>query len=874
MDVLQKLNLRTLQKNRKRTIVTIVGIVLATALITGVASMGTSFRASMIAYEKVENGDYHYLFSGVKKENIKFFENNRNIEKAGYVEEIGYALLEGGTNPDKPYLYLRAVNEDAWDALSLKVVAGRLPKKQGEIVLSKHIHSNGGVDFQVGDHICLKEGYRYDGDGGHLSQQNPYLYEEEQFCTVREQEYEIVGIIERPSNNVEARMAPGYSAFTYLDSLEDADSVEVYVSYTPKAMKHIYEATAGILGVSEDLLKKYIKDESLLTEEEYRQVTQVADAVKENYWLLKWELNRFSNSIMSTIYGMGGIAILVIMITSVFCIRNSFMISLTEKMKLYGMLTSVGATGKQRRGLVYREAVFLGIIGIPIGILCGLGAIAVLLHFVGALFEGFSGFPLKFSVSAFGIILAVLLAGITILLSANKAARRAGKVSPITAIRGNETIKLGKKDVKCPKIINRIWGIGGVVAYKNLRRSRVKYRTTVLSVIVSVATFIAMTTFVNLGFKASTVYYSDLGYQLQIYVDTENAYQDAKQIAQMEGVQRQEIRRNISVYAEAGELPFTDKYKQYFLQGYMDDMQWETINISTLGEEGYENYCRELGINVEEAKDKVILINDFTVSSEGKVIVDDIVKVNPGDVIEAMFTLPEEVEGAEGKTVSLEILMQTSVKPMYLKGKNYNSLIAIVSDEWMDQYVNSEELSYPVMTQVYIQCEDSDKLENSILQEFADGYVEVYNEDAQYRSMKNFYMMLAIFLYGFIGVIALIGITNIFNTITTNMELRSREFAMLKSIGMTRREFRRMVQLESVFYGIKSLLWGIPIGLIISYGFHKALAEGMEVAYQVPYSGICLSVMAVFLLIFGIMNYSMKKIQSKNMLETIQNENI
>lgn len=873
MDVLQKLNLRTLQKNPKRTIVTIVGIILATALITGVASMGTSFRASIIAYEKVENGDYHYLFSGVKKENIKFFVNNRNIEKAGYVEEIGYALLEGSLNPDKPYLYLRAINEEASDAMSLKLVAGRLPEKEGEIVLSKHIYSNGGVDFQVGDHICLKEGYR-DSNGEHLSQKNPYLYEEEQFCTVEEQEYEIVGIIERPSDNIEERMAPGYSAFIYLDSVEDAGSVEVYVSYTKRAIKHIYEATAGILGVSEDLLKEYVKDESLLTEEEYGQVTQVADAVKENYWLLKWELNRFSNSTMSVIYGMGGIAIVVIMITSVFCIRNSFMISLTEKMRLYGMLTSVGTTGKQRRGLVYREAVFLGCIGIPLGILCGLGAIAVLLHFVGALFEGFSGFPLKFSASALGIVLSMVLAGITILLSANKAARRAGKVSPITAIRGNETIKIGKKDVKCPRIVNRLWGIGGTIAYKNLRRCRVKYRTTIISIIVSVATFIAMTTFVNLGFKASTVYYDELGYQLQVYVDTENTFEDAKKIAQMEGVQKQEIRRNIPIYAESEKLPFTDNYKQYLGED-ADAIQWQPINISALGEEGYENYCRELGVSVEEAKDKIILIADCEIPSEGKVIVDDIVKMYPGDVIEAVFTPPEEMEDAEeDKRVSLEVLMQTSVRPMWLKGKNYYSIMGIVSDEWMEQYINSGELPYSVVTAVYIQCEDSDKLENAILQEFHEGYVEVYNEDAQYRSTKNFYMLLAIFLYGFIGVIALIGITNIFNTITTNMELRSREFAMLKTIGMTRKEFRRMVQLESVFYGVKSLLLGIPIGIVISYGFHKALAEGIEMSYQVPYSGICLSVMAVFLLIFGIMHYSMKKIQRKNMLETIQNENI
>ncbi len=872
MDVLQKLNLRNLQKNRKRTVVTIIGIILATALITGVASMASSFRSSIIAYEKSVNGDYHYLFSGVKKENVKIFNNNRNIEKAGYVAEIGYALLEGSINPDKPYLYIRAANENAWDAMALELTAGRMPEKEGEIVISRHINSNGGMVFQTGDKLLLKQGYRDGGDGFKLSQQSPYLYEEEQFCTVKEQEYEIVGIIERPGDNIEGRMAPGYSVFTYLDTVEEADSLEVYVTYTPKALKHINKVTAQILGVSEELLQKYAEDKNMLTDQELEQITRVAGDVKDNYWLLKWLLNRFSNRTMSMIYGMGGIAIFIIMASSVFCIRNSFMISLTEKMKLYGMLTSVGTTGKQRRKLVYKEAVFLGMIGIPVGILCGIGAVAILLYFTGALFEGFSGFPLCFTTSVWAVLLSVVSAGITILLSARKSAVKAGKVSPITAIRGNETIKLGKKDVKCPRIVNRFWGIGGVVAYKNLRRSRVKYRTTVISIIVSVATFIAMTTFVNLAFKASTFYYKEIGYQMQVYVDGHSPYRDAVQIAHMDGVQKQEIRRNFSVYADQEKIPFTDSYREN-LSYYLDDSGIYTINISALGEEGYANYCKELGISVEEAKDKIILITDFTTQSDGKVITGDIAKVNPGDILPAVITTEGEEQTAENE-IMLEVLMTTSVKPLFLKGKDYNSLIAIVSDEWMEQYVDRVEVSRPVITQVYIQCEDSDRLESDIMKEFGEGLVQVYNEDKEYRSVTNFYFMLAVFLYGFIGVISLIGITNIFNTITTNMELRSREFAMLKSVGMTGKEFRRMVQLESVFYGVKSLLWGIPIGICLSYAFHKALAEGIENAYQVPYSGILISVIAVFILIFGIMNYSMRKIQSKNMLETIQNENI
>ena len=133
---------------------------------------------------------------------------------------------------------------------------------------------------------------------------------------------------------------------------------------------------------------------------------------------------------------------------------------------------------------------------------------------------------------------------------------------------------------------------------------------------------------------------------------------------------------------------------------------------------------------------------------------------------------------------------------------------------------------------------------------------------------------MAIFLYGFILVVALIGITNIFNTITTNMELRAPEFAMLKSIGMTRKEFRRMIWLEGMFYGGKALLIGIPLGIMLSACFNRALGEGLVTAFRFPWLGTVTAVAAVILLLYVIMRYSMGKINRKNIIETIQNENI
>ena len=138
---------------------------------------------------------------------------------------------------------------------------------------------------------------------------------------------------------------------------------------------------------------------------------------------------------------------------------------------------------------------------------------------------------------------------------------------------------------------------------------------------------------------------------------------------------------------------------------------------------------------------------------------------------------------------------------------------------------------------------------------------------------RNLILVIEIFLYGFIIVITLIGVTNIFNTISTNMLLRRREFAMLQSIGMTRKAFHRMIFTENILYSSKSLLLGIPLGLLGSYALYKASAMRIDVGYQVPWTAILLSIVFVFLIVGLTMLYSLRKMNGQNIIETIRSEN-
>lgn len=862
-DVLKRCCYRSLRENRKRTTVTILGIMMATALITAVASMAVSFRASLIDRERWEGGDYHYHFLGVGQEQLKYFENNRYIEKWGMVEEIGYAPLEGCGNPDKPYLYVSAIGEGMEEILALHLTEGRLPEDSRELLVSGHVRSNGSVDVKVGDILELEVGRRMAGESP-LGQETPYMPGEETIGGISERQYRVVGIIERPNTELEPRTAPGYSAFTRLEEPK-AEELDVYVSYTKQGLRLASRVTAGILGVPEELYERYYNGISCTPEEE-RQIRTVARSVQEHYWLLKWELLIFSSGTMNILYGMCAIAIVVIVVTSIFCIRNSFVISLTEKMKLYGRLSCVGTTSGQQRRIVHYEAAALGLVGIPLGVACGIGATAILVKAVGGLVEDAAGFALAFRTSLLAVLSAAGLSAVTVYASAAGSARRAARISPISAIRGSDTVQIRGKDLGCPAWIGRIYGIGGRIAYKSLRRARVKYRTTVVSIVVSVAVFIGMSTFVELMMHASDIYYDRMEYQLMASIYQWSYYGEALEIAAMEGVQEAEVVRYASFPVCWEEIDYTQEYLDFRERSGMEQEELQPVSVQSLGDEAYARFCNRLGVSVEEARDKAIVLADFDWEywEDGKVYAGegDMARFRPGDVIRGMDT-------AAG--IQIEVLLQTEEKPMFMAHRHSNGIILIVSDAWMES--QPLPLKYDNIN-VFVRCGNADEMETAIRNNLHLQYFTVTNYDAQYRSQKSMYLVIAIFLYGFITAVALIGITNIFNTITTNMELRAPEFAMLRSVGMTRREFRRMIWLEGMFYGGKALLVGIPLGILLSLCFNRAFGEGIVTAFRFPWMGIAIASGAVAVLLYATMHYSMSKINRKDIIETIQNENI
>ena len=746
--------------------------------------------------------------------------------------------------------------------VSLNLIEGRFPTNDNEIVIPRHLKTNGRVDYKVGDTITLYLGDRV-SDGYTLNQNNPYHKDEETFDIKDTKTFKIVGIIERPSTIIENYSAPGYTFITYLNDNNYSGEYNVYLRYTKEALKNRYEITAKLLNVDPIKYKKYMTDLDSLKNSEIDEIEEkiVKTPHIMNGYLISLETMSLKNSTMKVLYILSTIVIIIIIVSSVFCIKNSFDISIAEKTKQYGMFRSIGATSKQIKKNVLYEAFILGIIGIPLGILCGLLASWILIKVCNYYLYGtLNGITLVFNTSLISILISILLGSITIYFSALKSARRASKLSPIVAIRNSEDIKIKSKKLRTPKYIKSLFGVGGVISYKNLKRNKKKYRTTVISIVISVSVFIGLYYFMNMAFSILDLEVGSSDANIQLIIgdnskDKENNLNKIEQIFNLDNIERISFQKRL-----LGEIIDKTLYTKEFNK--LIGTNGTKISIFAIGDSEYRTYVKSLGLNYSDVKNTGILINNsFAYDEDSKKDVEiSVLNIKKNDKVDIKIN---------NITHQIKISEVTKERPFGFSN-TYSSGFIIVSDEYLKELDSNFNYGW-----ILIRSNNADLLQSNIEKILGDIDYNLDNTDKNYRIVKGVYTLVAIFLYGFITVITLIGITNIFNTITTNINLRRGEFAILKSVGMTSHEFNRLINLETIFYSLKSLLIGIPLGVGISYLIYIAFSEGSrEFQYEFPFGGVFISILAVFILVFIIMNYSIKKVNKQNIIEDIRNENI
>lgn len=821
MNILNELTVKSLKKNKRRTVLTIFGILLSVALITAITTFVSSMQGSLVDFAKKNSGNYHILVENVPKDKQKYLLHNEKAEKKIVIQTIGNAkplslqYEEGVNEENATKIKVRAVKKENFSDLGMILQSGKFPQSENEIVIPEHFRGDYTTKIRVGDKLKLN----IDG---------------------KEKEYTVSGISGMSAvefHSEEGRL--GCSLFTISDDEKISENIDVaMLMKNPKDTFAFREMLEKELGLHE---------------------------LQINNILLDFQGAVVNANVLVVLKVLAGMVIGIILLTSIFVIKNSFDISITERLKQYGMLVSVGATSKQIRKNVLFEGVILGIIAIPLGVLLGVGAIWCTLQVVMKILEGtsFGGeVELKMYVSVVAILIAVAIAIVMIYISSLIPAKKAQKVSPMEAIREAKDTKLEAKKLRTSKLFRKVFGIEGEIARKNLKRSRKKYRTTVFSIFISIVLFLSISSVRIYGQEMQNMKFAKMDYNLIAHYDEDDLGKQGeifRRASKVDGVKKAEIvkvwigdPKNISFTKTAEKSRGIEEFTQE-----EKDKEAQYVFYS-LSNETYKAFAKELGLSYEEVKDKGILC-DTSISF-----------VRDKEDEKAKKTKYHELAVKEGEKLQfdggeIEIVKRADRLPF--TQNFYYGVNVIVSEEWMSH----RDFRYDGL---YIDAEDTMKVrENMEKITGKDGWTYMdFAEQARENNSIN--LIISIFLYGFVAVISIIGITNVFNTITTNVALRSREFATLRSVGMTDKEFKKMIWYESFLYGTKSLLYGVPVGLGLSYIFYRQFTNILEVSYIVPYQQVIICILFVFIIVCLTMQYAVKKVEKQNIIETIRSENI
>ncbi len=602
--------------------------------------------------------------------------------------------------------------------------------------------------------------------------------------------------------------------------------------------------------------------------------------INYNTYILTYKGVSRMSGFQGMLYSVCGILITVIMIGSILVIYNSFAISVSERKKQFGMLSSVGATKKQIKKSVLYEGLVLGMIGIPIGIISGICGIGITLRIVNNLLkpmimeEGMN-WNLHLVISWESIIIAAVLIGITIYLSVMLPARRASKISEVEAIRGNDEIKIKAKKLKTRKFIRRWFGIEGELALKNLKRSKKKYRTTVISLMISIILFVSVSGFVGYMYSGFDAIYQsvDYDYSISVYAsDTDTQKQEEKQLSDKLENSKNIDKLTIVHQVVASTLLTEDRLDTNMQKAikekervrecfYKEEDKYQIgVRVIALNDKQMEEYLKQIGITKIE-DNQVILINYIDLLRTAK-MEGNLTNLKQKEMIELAYGVRQKnnknLDEVTYETHKkwFEIAKVTNKMPFGLVNQDNPSLIAITTKKGLESLETQSFMSMMFTAKYEKELEEELKeIEKANMQ------IQVYVENVKQtiQAQRNTKLIINIFLYGFIALISAIGIANIFNTISTNINLRKREFAMLKSIGMTDKGFKKMLDLECIFYGTKALLFGLPIGILICYFLNQGFGNAIEFAFHLPWSSIIISIISVYAVVFFTMLYASRK---------------
>ncbi|MBO5420719.1 MAG: FtsX-like permease family protein [Clostridia bacterium] len=938
MNIFKQFTKRSLKENKTRTLVTIIGIILSVAMFTATIEAFVTVQDYLINYAEMYNGKYHVGFYDVEYDDISKITEDERVEKYTFVQEIGYAEI-GSSNEYKPYLYIAGIPSDFTDIMPIHLTEGRLPQNSNEIVVSDHLYTNGSVQLKLGQEITLEVGQRQwselvnisdeeykklDGDSwAKLTQEYPLLKNEgeearEQIANTTKKTYTVVGFCVRPEQTtIEPISAPGYTAYT----INEKGNTNLTSVYT------IISEPSDYSKFNLDMVKKLEVNSCI----NYDLLMYSFNSFDSAFpflviGLLSLLIGLIVFGSVSLIYNSFSIS--VSERTKQFGILKS--IGATKKQirksVLYeaSVLCSIGIP----IGLIS------GCLGIGVTFYFLSDSIATFLAELTDLKMRFVFSPVAIiAASVIGFVTVIISAYIPAKKAIKinpiesvrqsneiKVNRRSVKVSPLTEKLFGFEATLSSKNFKRNKKKYRatVFSLFVSVVLFISASSLSTYFTDIVAAESQDMNYDVAVNFFNYNNDFNPLYETD-EFRNKLY----NGLKSVKGIDEFTLAEKMHteynldkkyiseeyldmMKKEVERYSGEAENQYYGMFKYIFID---DDAFRRILKEEGLSEEGY--------FDKENPKALVYDMGTYIYQNDNKEKVYIVPFLNTDDIsssIEITNILPRFTEN----DVDYHYIGETTVKDgvtyyVYDIGRNEGEEF----DESTKRYLSEEKavqniklsigavidekpyfadhntnLIYPEsvregimldeysQTHAFILCEDHSKVASDVSRLIKDiggdrNHISVVDYAAEIESIRALVTIAKVMAYGFIILISAIAAANVFNTISTNISLRRREFATLKSVGLTSKGMRKMMTFESILYGVKSLMFSLPVSLGTTYLVYLVAANsGYEMPFYIPWDKFIIAIASVFIIVVLSMIYSIKKVNKENTVETLRNENI
>lgn len=839
MNIVQKLTLRHIKTHMKRSVLTALAIVVSVAMVTAVFTTLFSFLLYEHDATLLTAGPWHAQYMFDRAPDLDVFKNDPEIKS--------YTV-------GRPYLDIRLEDDGRWfgsvdaadastkELRALNILEGAFPANSGELLISDKYLKDNGLDWKVGDAVELSV--------------IPAPSDADEPAVTRT--FRVCGVASKDASYFDNRVgAVGYDERIPVD-------------------EHTY------VTVEFEKLDRTVFDKIDALQKKCGAV-----GVSQNRDLFMFSGIFRGSGMLPTLIAFVSVILSIIVIASVSMIYDSFAVSYQERERYLGMLASVGATKRQKRASVYFEGLILSLVSIPVGIAAGFAGMAVTFRVIQSqllmMLSTRAGDEFRVRFSPWIILGAVLTAAFTVFVSCYIPARRASKTSPIDAIRGANTVKVKKaKKLRVPRLARKLWGYEGELAVKNFKRNGRRSRNIVFALVLSAVLFLSVTNFSTL---LNELMKNEVG-------ERQPDFTVGMSPADMETAEP--ILRN-QIGAD-GVIGTAETYMYLTDPGHLTEKARELVELDSAtngvagkrctsvtlfayDNESFDRYVRDLGGDPAEYHDKdrlkAVLYNVCRDPSTKRLspyaCFDDGVK---GTVLH----LDGGVDGANDAGESRFDVTVGIVTDREYSGGSFMPAHTIIPALVMplDTYyeIASFEMGWVLYGVRAKNYEEVEKTAEELLHEAGVEGLNFYDNAANVKYMNATFDVLKVFIYGFITLITLIAVINIVNSVANSMNERRREFAMLRSVGLTPGGFKKMIWVESMRYGAKALLIALPLGFAINLLMFFLLFSNEDISISFAPNPLFYvsAVLGVAAIIAASLLYSADKLKDDGIIENLKED--